>query len=251
MKPIAQSNDFSVCLKGYTLPKYSIYGNVYGTLYYCTDFCTKAVNGKTVYMIHVYCPNRKNPNRGSWKLCDTLKYGAIFQYMDRFIKSDAFIDKPVEKCEHRTHNKAVMKKAAERAERDHRRAQERARREWYEENMMDAPKERRPQVLNRRGMPTGGSIDYEYTSGLDISGYVGVDGVKYREKYNAPMRFEMGQTTSGDFSAVCPYTRSGFETKDGMKTRFDKYRPENNRPKYTPGKAEVEAWWESMQSMHK
>lgn len=246
MKPIAQSKDFSICLKGYTLPKYSIYGNIYGTLYYCTDFCTKAVNGKTVYMIHVYYPNKKTPG-GSWKICTTEKYGAIYQYISKFVTSGAFINAPIEKCQHVTYKKAVEKKAVERAERDHRRAQAKAAREWYAENMIDAPKERRPQVLNRRGMPTGGNLDYEYTSGLDITGYVGVDGIKYREKYNAPMRFEQGQTTCGTASASCPFTRSGFEVKcDGMKTRFDKYRPENNRPKYTPGEEELNAWWESM-----
>ncbi len=234
MKPVAQTKDFCTCLHGYTLPKYSIYGNVYGTTYYCTDFLTPVkINGRDVYHVHIFCPAKKNPGRGSWQVTytdDCKNGGAIFVHIRDFVKSADFIaEKPIF-CQHRVAKAQELERAAEKATRDIKRSREKAAREWWRDNMMDAPRMKRPQGATGTYLPTysqsavdgmGYSLDYEY----NYHEYVGfgddptINPALHRS--DKPF-FENGQNTSGELAFMVK--------RDGMKTCFKDYRPEKKKP---------------------
>ena len=73
MKPINQSKGFSVCLNGWTIPKYALYGNVYNTIFVCLN--TAPENGG--YKILVWHnATEKSPGDGRRKTpgTDTAQY---------------------------------------------------------------------------------------------------------------------------------------------------------------------------------
>lgn len=136
MKPIAQTKNFCTCLYGYTLPKFCLYGNIYGTMWYCTEYLTPVkINGRDVYRIHIFRPSKKDPQRGSWSVCSTSTAkngGAIYVRIRDFVKTQEFIaEKPVF-CEHRVAKARELERAAEKAERDIKRSRAKAERELLE-----------------------------------------------------------------------------------------------------------------------
>lgn len=216
MKPICQSKNFSVCLKGWTIPKYAIYGSVYGMLYVCLNATAKN-GGYNILVWHN--ATEKKPAR--WVQDNTKNgYGAIYCRIRDFVKSAEYIAENVIFCH--AHNRDEIRERAERAERVHRKNLARERHQWERDNMFDAPKMKQAQgEYIYRCKPQGGSLENEYTSCMDLDkiGYVGAEAVTGKIDFNKSY-FEQGQNTSGTAGA---YTRSGFETRDGMKTRFADY----------------------------
>lgn len=238
MRPISQAKDFSVCLHGYTLPKYSLYGNIYGTTWYCTNFTPEKINGRDIFRIYVFCPSKKDPGRGSWQVTytdDCKSGGAIYCYIRDFIKSAEFISAKPEKCAHKTARRQELKQAIERAERDVQRIKMREAREWQRDNMVYAPRAKRPQGATGTYLPTysqsavdgrGYSLDWEehYIPASKL--YVGDDPTINPTLHRSDKPFfENGQNTAGELAFMVK--------RDGMKTSFKNYRPEDNRPKVT------------------
>lgn len=225
MKPIAQTRNFSVCLHGVTLPINCLYGNIYGITFTCVNFAPVRRDGRDCYAIRIY-----DQAKNAWVNTDTRQFGAIYVRIRDFMRSPDFRNEPVIRCEHWT-------KRAERAERDHARVmrrEERERARQYREDMADAPRMKKAQdEYIFRCRPQHGDNRYEYTSGLDIEGYNGIDAISavsrgYRQG------FEAGQNTAGTASSDCPYTRSAWETREHMKVcRFDKTRPKVEKPTVT------------------
>lgn len=124
MKAINQAKDFSVCIHGYTLPKYALYGNVYGVTWYTAD--TKLRNGS--YTINVWAENKNG--HGGWSPRRTADgYGAIYVRIRDFMKSPDFIrEKPVF-CEHRQKKRLEMNQAVEEIHRQKNRVYEEVARE--------------------------------------------------------------------------------------------------------------------------
>lgn len=237
MKPINQVKSYSVCLHGVTLPINCLYGNVYGTTFTCINFTPIVKSGKKVYAIRIW----RDGNNPGWVKTNTLKYGAIYNYIRTFMASPEFVNEPVIPCEH-------WHKRAERAQRDHERSVRKAnlreaeeRRQWWRDNMMDAPREKRAQqTMIYRGRPIKGehSAYYEETERVGaMACYVGMDRTEGASSMHGDdffRSFEQGQTTCGE---IGEYTRSGYETRDHLKTSFKNYRPEDTRPIITPNRA--------------
>jgi len=217
MRPISQSRAFSVCLHGWTIPKNSLYGSVYGTEYVCVN--TKMVNGG--YNILVYSQSEK---RGQWIATNTKRgHGAIYVRIRDFIKTPEFCKDPIVYCH--SMNKQERENAAERAEMRREAAERRKQaeaRKKYREMFPDAPTAKKSQSeYMYRCKPVHADIDYECVSGLELDGYQPVEAVTGKVDFVNKPFFEQGQNTCG---TAGEYTRSGFETKDGMKTRFADYR---------------------------
>jgi len=227
MRPIKQTRNFSVCLNKRTLPKNALYGNVYGTTWYCIDFKPRhyysSKGRKSYYNIHIWDDSKKRP---CWTKSDTRSYPAIFVRIRDFINSDEFVDAEVIDCYH--YNRA-MKESERRtisAQIKAAHEEERKNREFLRD--AGAPVEKRAQTAFMYKPGSQARVDgmgynyahYELTSGLDIDGYVGFDGIIAREVTGYIQPFEQGQHTCGDTNEDCPYTRSGFETRDGIKIRL-------------------------------
>ena len=241
MKPIKQTRNFSVCLYKRTLPKNALYGSVYKTVWYCTDF--KSRNERTAsgkirqfYKIVIYDDNNKQ-----WVKTDTRKYPAIFVRIRDFMKTAEFINEEVVYCYH--YNRAVKESAQREIAAQIKAAhqKERENREFLRD--AGAPVEKRAQTAFMYKPGSQARVDgmgyncahYELTSGLDIDGYNGFDGITAREVSGYVQWFEQGQNTCGDLSEDCPYTRSGFETRDGIKVRladFAKLYENNHAQRY-------------------
>lgn len=236
MKPVSQTKDFCTCFYGYTLPMYSIFGNVYGTLYYCTDFLKPVQDrcNRTIYKIHVFCQSKKDPRRGYWTITDTATHkngGAIFVRIRDFMKTPEFIAENPVRCEHRVFKAQQLEVAAERAEREL--AKKRILRD--RELLADAPRMKRPQGATGTYLPTysqgavdgkGYNLKYEENWHELSPCYVGDDPTVNSQLHRKDKPFfENGQNTSGEIAFIVK--------RDGMKTSFKNYRPEDNRPKVT------------------
>ena len=215
MKPINQSKGFSVCLNGWTIPKYALYGNVYNTIFVCLN--TAPENGG--YKILVW-HNATEKKPGRWAQKNTRDgYGAIYVRIRDFLKSANYINEKPVFCHSR--NRDELRTMGERANEARKRAKMRAARKWDHENMSDAPREKKAQSeYIFRSRPLGGSLDYEYKSGINLDGYRPEESTLGRVDFIRKPCFEQGQNTAGTAGR---YTRSGFETRDGMKTRFADY----------------------------
>lgn len=217
MKPVAQSKGFSVCLKGWTIPKYSLYGSVYGTLYVCLNARQENAGGYNILVWH----NATEKKPGRWVQAHTKQgYGAIYCRIRDFVNSADFIAEKVIFCH--SQNRDQIREQAERAEAYVNRARAKARREWERDAMCAAPRNKlTASVPIYRCKPQGGSLDYEYKSGINLDGYIGIPAVEKRIDLDKPF-FEQGQNTAGDGDGA--YSRDAFAVKrDGMKTRFADY----------------------------
>lgn len=198
MKPINQTQDFCVCLHGYTLPKYSLYGNVYGVTWYTDDIRTRKKHGKNVYIIHVFCPAADSTKKGSWQKTDTLSCqngSAIYVRIRDFIASDAYIDKTPVKCEH----KQKIAKQAENAIK----ALER-------KDAIIAEKQRKEDL---QGAPYLRKVNNNFTP----------DNRTYYE-----LAVKLGKNVN-DFP-FCGDGEMRHDTRDRMIMSFKDYRPEDERP---------------------
>lgn len=225
MKNINQTTDFSVFLNGRTLPKYCLYGSIYRTVYYCADTTIQADGGIRLYVLR----SGGKTCAPHWERVSTRDgYGAIFLEIMRYVKSDAYINKPVEFCTHKTNvrqknrRQDLARKAQER--RENRRM------------LIDAgaPKERRTQSATCSLLPTysQSAVDGKLYSAMKyedrytelMPNYVGDDAsiAPERHRLDKPF-FENGQNTAGELQFM--------PKRDGMNTCFKNYRPEDTRTK--------------------
>ena len=226
MKAISQTKDFSVCFHNRIIPKYSLYGNIYNTLFFCID--THIINGG--YKITVWVDKKGGRNiPPHWENTHTSQgYGAIFLRIRQFMSSAEYIDKPVEFCAHKTYAKerAYQKNLAQRIKKA---------REEERDLASVLPKERKTQIRTHSLLPTysqsavdgrGYSLDWEENYVPVALTYVGDDAsINQCMHRNDKPFFENGQNTAGELAFI--------PKRNGMKTSFKDYRPEDNRPRIT------------------
>ena len=224
MLPCNQTKNWSTCLHTWTLPKYSLYGNFSGTTFVCINANVKFGAG---YAIKIWDGKKWRDTNTAYKKRGEkrCRYGGIYIAIENFKKSGKFIpEKPVVCKTAKQDDPDWLEFIGERAE-------TRRKSDWQKNNMMDAPRAKTPSVSIYRPHKTSGDIanisfKNEEKSCIDLQkiGYVGFDYLKKAEKVGHPTGyFEKGQNTCGEASEECPYTRSGFETRDGMKVRFADY----------------------------
>lgn len=219
MLPIKQTKDWTVCLFGYTLPKYMLYGKISGITYTCNPF--------TPYVIKIH-----DEKREVWKTCEISRFPKIKKMVENYIAA-GIEGTHIEACQHR---------------------QERKRSEFYRSKQAESIHERnRQKDLRAAGLPVARKAPANYTPTKDLYGQSRIDGKGYNidweynvfaygENENAVscderdkgyvQPFEMGQSTSGNLDGK--YTRSGFEVKkETMKVDQNKLRPERmQKPDY-------------------
>jgi len=205
MKPCNQTKDFSCTLFGETLPKYEFYGRVDGTTYRADYFTGRLLIRDT--------------KRNIWKSSTLEKNARIYNAVKAYIKEHGILGDHVEICHHR---QAEKKEAFYRTKTFERRC----RVERDREIMESAP------VMRKSTISAFGAAAHDYDSSrrrvavetdhiFELDGYRGISADERDRGYSQP--FEMGQSTSG---TAGKYTRSGFETRDGLKVAQNKIRPE-------------------------
>ena len=130
MKPCSQTKDWCVCLGGYTLPKYALYGNVSGVTYWASPKTWE-------YVVHILI-KRKN-GKPAWTSGLMAEYPQIRNFIKKFVKSADFRNFPVEFCAHKTAQAEDFRRGQER----HEARKERRSRELDRVLLADAPRDRR------------------------------------------------------------------------------------------------------------
>lgn len=241
MKELIISKGQGENLFGFVIPAGAIFGAVNGRYYVCYDFTEHLRKLDGFYNFLVY-----SPKRARFEINHSANNRRIHDLIEQYLKlhpnkKGTVCPKP--ELRTRTKNRAFhARKKAEAEER----------REWADFMHENAPRERKPQtgftgaysqsVIDGKGY----NLDWEYNVQELPNIFRGGDpGTVVQSPHLFRKPFEHGQETAGNNGR---YTVSPdvYSRRDGMKTSFKDYRPKNNRPKYTPGKAEVDAWWESM-----
>ena len=205
MKPCNQTRDWSVTIFGETLPRYEFYGKINNITYRADDFTGRLLIRDTKH--------------NTWKPSTLDKNARIYNAVKAYIVENGILGDHVEICHH---------KQAEKKEQFYRtKTFERRRRvERDREIMESAP------VMRKATISAFGAAAHDYDGSRrrvavetvhvsELDGYRGISADERDRGYAQP--FEMGQNTSG---TAGEYTRSGFETRDGMKIAQNKIRPE-------------------------
>lgn len=207
MKPCNQTKNWCTALKGYTLPKYALYGNVSGYLYYCVDV-------PATRYIHVYAPTVRN-SRPHWERWKTVDFPEIAHYIEKFKKSPDFVAQAVIPSTHKVREAAELAAVAEKIEMC--RAIKAAKREARE----------RREFLRDAGAPTRKTTPQPMykTTAYQIKGHDqrGFDAEVYcKEENPAPM-----PPREGIEAQFARFDGMPELQKDGMKTSFKDYHVQN------------------------
>lgn len=229
MKACNQTKDWSVTLFGETLPKYEFYGKIGRTVYRLDYFTSRLLirdEKRNVWKSALYTPNTGT----------TAK--AVYDAVTAYVKTHGVQGTKIEVCKYSQEAKKREFHARKRDEQE-------ARRDL--ESVL-------PHMRSGR-ISASGAAPHQYDSSRkcvrvetdriwgdpvqSVNSHGRIETVYIDPKAPNPIsaderdrgylqRFEMGQTTSG---TAGKYTRSGFETKDGLKIQQNKIRPEKRTVK--------------------
>lgn len=235
MRPCNQTKDWSVSLFGDTLPKFILYGNVNKKFFTCDIFTGKVDLGRK----HTYIIKVRNVKRNVWETRRTSEKGLadIFLAIEEYCKNNTIYGTQIEVCHHKTYWAEKSREAHEkyiargilRAEEESREIREtgpqekRANYDFSLHGAWGANNSKVGRVETDKVFTYDAENCHPYSVPLRKAndGKLVPEYEQAREMFSTP--FEMGQNTSGNAGK---YSRSGFETRDGMNIKQNKIRPE-------------------------